>query len=212
MSKKRTLLRDQAYSAIKEAILNEEFKPGELLSEKVLIDYLGMSKTPIKSALDRLEAEGFVYVSPKQGILVLELSSTKVHDIFQLRIALEQFVCQQLAGKLSKEQQRRLEENLAKQEQLMKIRDEKNFTHADADFHLLLCEFSGNEEIYKVMNNYQAHLYRFALHVTRRVENRMEVARQDHEAIYRALVQGDAEEAQRLIKAHLLYGQNVLAN
>lgn len=207
-----TLLRERAYTAIKKAILGEKFKPGQLLSEKVLIDFLGMSKTPIKSALERLEAEGFVFVSPKQGILVKELSSTKVNDIFQLRVALESFVCQLLAGRLNKEQEQRVETNLAEQETFMRIRDEEGFTKADSDFHLLLCEFSGNAEIYQVMHNYQAHLYRFALNVIRRVENRMEVSLQDHHAIYEALLQGNGEEAQRLMKSHLLYGQNVLSN
>jgi DNA-binding GntR family transcriptional regulator len=207
-----TLLREKAYHAIKKAILDEEFKPGQILSEKLLIEFLGMSKTPIKSALDRLETEGFVVISPKQGILVKELSITKVNDIFQLRMVLEMFVCQLIAGKLKADQRQRMERNIEEQEECAANKDEIGFTKADSDFHVLLCEFSGNEEIYQVMNNYQAHLYRFALNIIRRVENRMQVALQDHRAIYNALLNGHVAEAQQVIKSHLIYGQNVLSN
>ena len=144
------LLKDKAYQEIKHAIITERFKPGRFLSEKVLIEFLNMSKTPIKAALERLESEGFVYVSPKQGILVNELSITKVNDIFQLRLALEQFVCPLLSGKLKPEQCLRFETNLALQEICANDKDEQGFTEADAQFHLLLCEFSGNEEIYTI--------------------------------------------------------------
>jgi len=209
--KSGTLLREKAYHAIKKAILEEKFKPGEILSEKLLIEFLRMSKTPIKSALDRLEAEGFVVISPKQGVLVKELSITKVNDIFQLRMALETFICELISGKLQPDQQKRIEQNLEEQENCEVRRDPIGFTQADAEFHLLLCEFSGNEEIYKVMKNYQDHLYRFALQITRRVENRMREALQDHRAIYKYLLEGKADEAQQLIKSHLIYGQSMLS-
>lgn len=206
------LLREKAYHAIKQAILDEQFKPNQLLSEKLLIEYLGMSKTPIKSALDRLEAEGFVHISPKQGILIKELSITKVNDIFQLRIALETFVCQLIAGKLQEDQQRRMEQNFEEQERCARNKDLIGFTKADSDYHMLLCEFAGNEEIYQVMQNYQAHLYRFALHVLQRVDNRVQESLQDHRAIYGALLAGNADEAQLLVRNHLIFGQNTLSH
>ncbi|MDP5284525.1 GntR family transcriptional regulator [Shouchella clausii] len=64
------LLKDVAYEKIKEKILEEHYEPGQFLSERTLIDELGMSKTPIKNALVRLESEGFVTVSSKQGIML----------------------------------------------------------------------------------------------------------------------------------------------
>lgn len=202
------LLKDKAYRQIKEAIIHEEFKPGQFLSEKVLVDYLGMSKTPIKSALDRLETEGFITVWPKQGILVKELSITKIKDIYELRIALELLVCGNVTGKLTEEQCRRIEDNLSAQEAFARNNDEIGFTKADADFHLLLCEFSGNTEIYQIMCNYQAHLYRFALAVMRRVSGRMAASLEDHREIYREMKEGNTDKVQELMRNHLIYGLN----
>jgi DNA-binding GntR family transcriptional regulator len=202
------LLKDKAYLEIKELILNEEFKPGQFLSEKVLIDYLGMSKTPIKSALDRLETEGFITVWPKQGILVKELSITKINDIYELRMALELLVCKNVAGKLTPAMCQRIEDNLSAQEAFAKENDEIGFTKADADFHLLLCEFSGNAEIYHIMSNYQAHLYRFALTIMRRISDRMMTSLEDHSQIYQEIKEGNAESVQEVMRKHLIYGLN----
>ncbi|MFC4597226.1 GntR family transcriptional regulator [Cohnella hongkongensis] len=209
-TKPTELLKEKAYRLIHEAILNETFEPGQFLSESKLIDYLGMSKTPIKSALDRLEAEGFVQVSPKQGIIVKELSHDKVRDIFELRVALELYVCEQIAGQLKRAEIEMLERNLAEQKRLAEEEDETGFTKADSDFHLLLSRFSGNAEIHSVMTMYQAHLYRFALRVIRRVPNRMGAAYEDHRNIARALNEGDVEACKVLIREHLAFGKGIL--
>ena len=206
------LLKEKAYQEIREAILNETFKPGEFLSEKRLIDWLGMSKTPIKSALDRLEAEGFVAVSPKQGILVKELSLTKASDIFDLRIALEVFVCELIAGNLKPDHRLEIERNMEEQRRCADIGDEVGFTLADAEFHLLLCKFSGNEEIYQLMLNYQALLYRLALRVLQRVPNRMDVSFRDHVEIWKALVEGNAAQSSARIREHLIFGKSTLTS
>lgn len=210
VSTQPVLLKDQAYHAIKKGILKEIFKPGHFLSEKQLIDYLGMSKTPIKSAVDRLEAEGFLAVSPKQGILVKELSLEKVANLFDLRMALEMFVAEQLSGTLTEAQCVRIDVNLAQQLEHARAGDDEQFTYADAEFHMLLCEFSGNEEIVQVMRNNQDHLHRFALRVLKRVPNRMEQAYRDHQQMVEAMKQGRAEETVRLVREHLQFGKGTL--
>ena len=90
----RVLLKDQAYENLKNLILEEVFAPGTFLSERQLAARLDMSKTPIRSALERLETEGYVAVSPQQGIVVRESSLREIVDLFDIRIALEVFVVQ----------------------------------------------------------------------------------------------------------------------
>ena len=97
----RVLLKDQAYENLKNLILEEVFAPGTFLSERQLAARLDMSKTPIRSALERLETEGFVTVSPQQGIVVRESSLREIVDLFDIRIALEVFVVQSIAGRLN---------------------------------------------------------------------------------------------------------------
>lgn len=209
-AKSAPLLKEKAYAAIKQAIMDEEFPPGGFLSEKKLIDYLGMSKTPIKSALDRLESEGFVTVSPKQGVLIRELSVSKARDMFELREAIECFVCARVAGRLRPQALEALRVSLARQREAAEAGDEIAFTREDITFHTLLCASAGNTEFETLMQNYQAHLYRFTLGVLRRVPDRMRAALDDHEAIVELLAAGEAEEASERMRAHLDFGKKVL--
>jgi DNA-binding GntR family transcriptional regulator len=196
------LLKDVAYQKIKENILDDKFPQGSFLSERELIEILQMSKTPIKNALVRLETEGFVTISSKQGIIINELSLNRIIDIYNLRLALETYICSQIAGKLTEEQCRKIEENLDVTEEMAMQLDIKGFTRADHDFHLLLCECLGNQEIYRILLNYQDHLQRITLLHLRKDPQRMQEFSQDHFKIYQSLKIGD-QKASVLIEEHL---------
>src|SRR5262249_52042289 len=79
----RGLLKDRAYDEIKRYILNNDFPPGTFLAERQLAAQLGMSKTPVKAALERLELEGLICVSPQQGIVVRDLSVQEIADQYE---------------------------------------------------------------------------------------------------------------------------------
>ncbi|MFC5652503.1 GntR family transcriptional regulator [Paenibacillus solisilvae] len=192
------LLKDIAYDQIKERILDERFVPGRFLSERELIEILQMSKTPIKSALTRLESEGFVTVSSKQGIIINDLALNRIVDIYDLRTALETFNIQTILGRLNEEQSNLLLANLQESEKIVKRLDIKAFCKADHEFHLLLCRFAGNQEIYRVLLNYQDHLIRITLRHLRKDPQRMEGFWQDHIEIYELLKQGKAESIERM--------------
>lgn len=211
-NKQSGLLKEVAYVKIRDAILRGEFTPIEFLSESKLIDFLGMSKTPIKSAIDRLEAEGLVQVAPKQGIVVTELSLDKVRDIFDLRIALETFVSEQICGKINIEQQKEIEGNLTESENAVFHGDEKHFAEVDSEFHLLLSKCSGNAVLYKTLSNYQTLLFRIVLNVLHKDPNRMVNSHKDHVNIYEAILGNDAALARNLVKEHLNYGKYILLN
>lgn len=196
------LLKDIAYEKIKESILEEAYEPGSFLSERELIGILQMSKTPIKSALVRLETEGFVTVSSKQGIIINPLSVEKMIDIYNLRIALETYVCHQITGKLIDEHIKKIEDNLTETKQCVSTLDVKGFTNYDHAFHLILCEISGNQEIYKILLNYQDHLRRITLKHLRKDPKRMKRFYEEHIEIFEQIKAGSLESVSS-IKIHL---------
>lgn len=102
-TKSEILLKDKAYASIKDSILNERYQPGSILSERLLIEELDMSKTPIKDAITKLQSEGFVRVSSKRGIVINDLSIEKINDIYNLRIALEAFNCEYIYDRITEE-------------------------------------------------------------------------------------------------------------
>jgi DNA-binding GntR family transcriptional regulator len=205
----RALLKRQAYEELKKMILHEIFPPGTFLSERQLSQRLQMSKTPIRAALERLEMEGFVSVAPQQGILVRGLSMDEVVDLFDIRRALETFVVRQLAGRLARDQVRQLEANLEAQERSARREDLTDYTRLDADFHLMLCRFHGNQEIEKVIMRLRDKMFQVVARVSR-TPGRSITSYGEHVAILDAVVREEGELAATRMDEHLLYGKQFL--
>ncbi|MFS0749988.1 GntR family transcriptional regulator [Oceanobacillus sp. 1P07AA] len=197
------LLKDVAYQEIKAKILEEHYEAGQFLSERTLIDELGMSKTPIKNALVRLESEGFVTVSSKQGIIVNDISIERINDIYNLRIALETFNCQELYHRITEEQLKELEDNVQVTKEAAENKDVKLFATLDHEFHLAISEFVGNKEITRVLLNYQDHLRRITLRHLKKDPGRVEKFYSEHVEVLDALKTGDIKCVE-LMKKHLL--------
>ena len=208
----RPLLKDQAYQALKESIIGGTFAPGTFLSERQLAAQLDMSKTPVRAALERLENEGFIAVSPQQGIVVRELPLHEIVDLFDIRIALETFVLRSSAGRLDAGQIERLEANLAEQKESARLEDQERGTRLDADFHLMLCEFSGNREILRVMERLRDKLYLVVLKIHRQDVKRLHTSYAEHAAIAAALIAGDGAAAADQVAEHLRYGKQFLVS
>jgi DNA-binding GntR family transcriptional regulator len=204
------LLQDRAYAEIKGLIQDGTFPSGSFLSERQLAARLRMSKTPVKNALVRLEMEGFVAVSPQQGIVVREISVQEILDILDIRMALETHVCRRLAGALGPEQAAALRANLKGQAEAAKSGDMPGLTRLDADFHVLLCSFAGNAEIAQVMGRLRDKLHRIILRVMRQVPGRPATAVAEHAAIAAAVLKGKGAEAAKLMERHLEFGKRSL--
>ena len=207
-----SLLQDRAYAEIKALIQNGRVPAGSFLSERQLAGQLRMSKTPIKNALVRLEMEGFVAVSPQQGIVVRESSVQEVVDILDIRLALEPYVVRRIAGALTPEQAGALRANVAAQETAARAGDTVELTRLDADFHVLLCSFSGNAEIAQVMTRLREKLHRIILRVMAHVPGRPASAAAEHGAIADALIKGKGERAASLMVKHLEFGMRSLVS
>ena len=210
LAESRGLLKDKAYEVLKQLILDWTFKPGTFLSERQLAIRLGMSKTPIRSALERLEHEGFVTISPQQGIVVREFSLEEIVDLFDIRVALETFVVKALSGRLSPAFRTRLEENLERQFEATQTGDVVAATRLDADFHILLCEAHGNQEILRTMLHLRDKLYRVVYRILNHDPQRIATSYDEHRAIGSAVIDGQGDLAAELIAKHLEWGKRAL--
>jgi DNA-binding GntR family transcriptional regulator len=207
---KRTFLKDKAYEELKKLIMDGTYSPGTFLSERKLGEQLGMSKTPVRAALERLETEAFIATAPQQGIIVRELSLREIREHYEIRIALETYIVQQIAGKLTPAQLRKLEENLAIQQDCMESEDINGHVEADADFHLLLADFLGNVEIKKVMQHQRDKMFRVAVQISVQNPPRMSSSLNEHNQIFDAIRNGDGDLAVERIQAHFEAGKRYL--
>ncbi len=208
----RVLLKDRAYERLKDKIVRGEFEPGRFLSERRLAAELAMSKTPVRSAIERLESEGLVRVSPQQGIVVAEVSLSEIIDLFEVRTALESFVVLQLAGTLTPERLRQLHENLDRQVEAAESGDVVENMRLDTGYHFLLCEFQGNREITRVMWRMRDRLGRIIIGVLRQRPQRMLESVEEHRAVVEAIAEGRGVEAADAMRSHLAWGQRFLTS
>ncbi len=198
-------LREQAYQRLKRLILDEQISPNSFLSERGLAELLGMSKTPIRLALARLESEGFVRVSPQQGIVVLALSFEEVLEHIDYRLALESFVVRQLAGELSPSQTQALEAELARQQQILEQEkpNQAQFIEADMAFHRQLAQLLDNRQILQAIERQQDMLYRIASRVYLKHPQRRAESLAEHRQLVAYLASGQQAEALDLIERHI---------
>jgi DNA-binding GntR family transcriptional regulator len=204
------LLKERAYAEIKQRILCGTFAAGTFLSERQLALQLGMSKTPVRAALERLQQEHFVTISPQQGIIVRDLSVHEIADQYEIRAALETYVVRAVAGRLTSGQVDRLRANLEAQEVDCRNCDVQRGVLLDTEFHTLFCEFLGNREILRVMGQLREKIHRVIAQVYKLNPGRAASSYEEHRAIADAVIQGDAAAAARLIEEHLECGKRYL--
>lgn len=206
----RGLMKERAYEAIKRSILSEDFPPGSFLAERQLAERLGMSKTPVKAALERLEMEGFIIVSPQQGIVVRDLTIHEIADLYEIRVALETYILRATAGRLADAQIAAVRANLKAQEKLCGTRLLDEGVTLDTEFHMLFAEFLGNHEVLRVMRQLREKMQRVIQKVVQLHPARIDSNYEEHLGIAEAVIGGDGARAAKLVEAHLARGKQYI--
>jgi len=206
----RRLLADRAYDALKGSLQSGAYPPGSFLSERQLARSLGMSKTPLKSALVRLEAEGFIKISPQQGIVVREPSVQEVLELFDLREAIETFAVGRIAGRLTAGQIAALRRNIREQAAAVKAANVAESTRLDTEFHTMLSGLLGNRELSQILTRMREKLHILILGNLTRLPERMAGSYREHAAIAAAVIRGDGPGASELVRKHLDFGRHLI--
>ncbi|QJW98934.1 GntR family transcriptional regulator [Frigoriglobus tundricola] len=207
----RLLLKERAYRDLKELIQTGEITQESLLSERQLAELLGMSKTPIRAALENLETQGLVTVSPQRGILVRDLSAREVAELFDVRSAVEPFVVGRLARRsVTPAQRDALAENLRRQQAAADAEDALAATRLDIALHRSLAELLENREMMVWLERCFDRLHRSVLRVNRSAPGRLFESCREHAGIVAAVLEGRPEDAARLMTEHLGFGRRFL--
>lgn len=194
-------LREQAYAAIKKAILDSRYAPGALLSENQLAEELKISRTPIREALRELSNGGLVRILPKRGVVVSELSVQDVVEVYQLREQLEGFAVRLAAERLTLEDATGLRGDHAQALAHMAAGQHRLAYDFSVQMHGRILDIAGNTKLSQFMAQLSDQVHRFGLLTLR--HGRVETALTEHGAIIEALVAGRGEDAERLMRAHL---------
>jgi len=202
LSGKPSALKDWAYETIKESILNFRVPPGTQLNIEDLADQMGISRTPVREALLRLEGDGLVRAVPRVGFFVTEITRRDLEELFELRALLEGHAVEKATSLLSDDElahvDRLLEGSVAAVEQ----GDLDKFLETEIAFHTLLIERAPNRRLIEMMESLQDLTYRERILSIKYLENVRESCT-EHRRIVEALYQRDGELAARLMREHI---------
>lgn len=205
-------LQDKAYDSIRKMIVSGILAMGEIVTEGYLVSLLGMSRTPVRSALHRLEQDGLVRIFPKQGIYIPELSVSQIREMYDLRIALETFAVRRLTQNALPERLNTLHNILNCQREQLDRADTSVFMIHDSRFHLSIVEFLENHELMSVFHKNEDKLLMFGREIFKRDIRRLQLSYQEHVCILTAVEKGDEQTAVQKMEEHLLRGRAVLLN
>jgi len=199
----RTSLREQVYDILKKRIIFREIGSGKKINEEELAQALGVSRTPIRETLVRLEHEGIVKIIPRRGAFVVSQSIEKVIDLLQVREVLEGLVARLATENMDPELLDRLKHCLEKVSSTEDPADKLlKYTPADVEFHALLLQACDNELLKNMMESVNAHLQMVRLR-TVTLPGRPEQTVREHYEIVAAIEKQDADLAERLMRKHV---------
>lgn len=196
------LLTDQAYQSLKTAILNLTLAPGEPIVETAVAQRLGVSKTPVRDALRRLEKEGLVVFYPYKGFYVAPISREDICEVYQLRGLLEGMAARIAAESLTKEQFEVVENLLNQAEQALNRGDERACGELSKEFHRFVVRTVKNRRLEAVLDNLSDHEERF-YNLVFGIPGRLRRSVDEHWQVYRALVERDGLKAEAAVHEHV---------
>lgn len=205
----RETKKDIAYQKIKKLITDREFIKNHTISENSLSKRLKMSRTPVREALLQLQMEGFLKIVPNKGIVVTETSINEVRDIYDMRIAIEEFVLRELAGNLEDHHFEYLESLLKEQEECLKTTDTTRYLKLDREFHEFLFRTYSNPMIVDYMSKMRDRLHSINYRMLESNDN-MRLFCREHARIIEALRSNDKEKAVQEMDIHLKGGKTRL--
>ena len=187
-----------AYESIKQHILEGRLDGDSRLTEDFLSRQLGISKSPIREALNRLEAEGLIRIEPRRGAYLRAFSLQDINELYDLREALETHVAR--TAKLSGGLVSNLKQSVKRMRKHLKDNDKARYIEEDMQFHAELAAATGNDRLSKTLENVQNQIWIFR---RKTYDLSSSSAPDHHEAIIEALEKGDRAAAEESMRDHI---------
>lgn len=204
-------LRDVVFNTLRKAIINGQLKPGERLMEVHLANKLGVSRTPIREAVRKLELEGLVVMVPRRGAQVAKITEKSLKDVLEVRRSLDEFIAELACERITPEGLGKLKDaadafelvtQKIKNEQDGPEQDTAELAKADVAFHNIIMEATGNERLKSVVNNLAEQMYRYRF-VYLKDETIHQKLIREHQDIYQAILRHDREAAKEAARIHI---------
>ncbi|MBL8045620.1 MAG: GntR family transcriptional regulator [Anaerolineales bacterium] len=192
----------EAYARIREKIINLELPPAAPIDENALIGELGLGRTPIREAIQRLALENLVVVYPRRGTLVADLNLSDLQKIFELRLELEPFAARLAAERASVEQIAAMQTLFASADEILLAGNNRQLIELDHRAHELLAQAAHNEFLEETLERLYGHVLRL-WYVSLNKVSRLREAIEEHRDIITAIQARDGDRAASIMRAHV---------
>jgi len=195
-------LRDVVFNTLREAILKGDLVPGERLMENTLAEKMGVSRTPIREAIRKLELEGLVTMIPRKGAEVAKITEKDIRDLLEVRATLEALAVRLACERMSDETIEKL--NILKEEfaRAAKKKDVNLIIRKDVEFHDAIFSSTGNDKLIQIVSNLREQIYRFRVKYIQEMPD-YQVLIDEHEEIVENIKNGDIKAAEKMAINHI---------
>jgi DNA-binding GntR family transcriptional regulator len=196
---------------IKENIISGRYKPLDRLKEADLATKYLVSKTPIREALRHLESVGFVEVVPHTMVIVKKVEAKEAMNLFSIQSVLEGLAARQAIPNLDEDHLRSLKRHAALIDRHRNADNAPEYEKANFNFHFTLWKASKNENLFALLNSIHEQIQRYRA-ITRRYRGQFKRIVPGHTEILEALIQGDEEKSEQLLRRHVeWYGKAIVS-
>ncbi len=202
-------LREVVCETLRDAIRKGVLKPGERLMEIQLAEELGVSRTPVREAIRKLELEGYVIMMPRRGTYVANLSIRDVNEVFEIRTSLDSLASGLAAERITDEELESLQRLLVLISKYIESNNMEKIVETDMQFHDLLYQASRNTRLVGIIYNLREQLTRFRA-TSMSFPGRLKATLEEHRQIVEAIAQGDVKAAQHAAEYHMEKSEQTL--
>jgi len=195
-------LRDVVFKKLRKAILTGELKPGERLMEIHLAEKLGVSRTPIREAIRKLELEGLVVMAPRKGAEVAEITEKSLKDVLEVRRALDVFSTELACERITEKGKKALWKACLNFEEAMRGGELQVIARKDEILHNIIVEATGNARLEQIVNNLSEQMFRYRFEYIKDT-GRYDAIMEEHRKLYDAILKGDKELAAKIAGEHV---------
>ena len=195
-------LRDVVFYTLRQAILKGEMEPGERLMEIQLAKKRGVSRTPIREAIRKLELEGLVIMIPRRGAEVAGITEKALRDVLEVRRSLEELAIELAVARMKEGDIKALEAARIEFREALNTNDMIRIAQADEKFHDVIYAGTYNDKLVQLLNNLRDQIYRYRLEYIKDVGKRQLILI-EHENILNAVKTRNLELGRRAMREHI---------
>lgn len=205
----RKSLGEHVFESLKHSIIRGKISPGEWLVESHIAETLGISRTPVREAIHKLEREGLIERQPRGGFTVLGLNRNDIEETFGIRSVLEGYAARLAAVKHEEEELEALEKKIVEFQNSLDRKKMNLLPTINTEFHDLLYSLSKSPKLINMINGLHDQIYRYREMILK--DRKFAVtSNQDHQKMLKYIRKRDAEGAERLVRNHIVRGQEMV--